>query len=424
VVDEDGSVVHALVAAGLVVHPLDDVVARARARMAAPIPPKPSVVLAAPRQGALGVDEARPAVEVRVGGEHGVVVQVWRDAALLPVSGWVSDPGVKPQADWADLQPDAATTALRAAIREASRELVTRLFASPLPYGADTARLLRHALRALAPAPADARQREDTLLAALCEAPLFEDGQGETGSLSTLRAGGVVLAIDVEMCARPAPGRPRFWRLDEVDRAWLSRSYPVRDAASEAAIQDASWARRSAPPWPKPTPPSDAAPISGAGVVGAVWAGEGGVQVLSDGRALQVLKTAGLTGWIDGPLETDDGFLEAKVPPSIRKALDQHVSALKGKKRKTKAAPARHRPEVRSALDLASRWAPKAVPRVKARMLGWDQNPPQWLGDAAIAGEVGVALTAWAALVDHPEVDEPAVTLALLRALSEADGAA
>jgi hypothetical protein len=403
VVDRDGRIAAALRGRGVVVSALDAVVARHAAGAPLPTVPWPAAPVGGPRRGMVGMGAG--GVQLRMGR---AAVEVVEGVGPVGLVGWVEDSALRPTPDWSAMEDDDARRAVIAELERLSREVVRSLLARLKPGGDDAARL-RRALQALAPTPADARDK-DELIAALAAAPLFEDGEGRWGSLEEVRAGGLVRAIDARTSGRAAPGQPRFWRLAEVDRAWLARTHKVVESADAAAEETAGWSRREGPQWPRPTPPDGAVALTGSGVSGAVWPGEGGVTVIVDGRRLQAVPAAGLTGWVEGPFEVDAGFRLADLPASLRKQIEAASRAIQ---------PPRQPKPSRGATQKGLRDAAVRLggDEVREVLNDWNRSPPAWLARALAGGSAATAAAGWAAAASQVEGDE---ALALLGRFADA----
>jgi hypothetical protein len=403
VVDPDGQVAASLRARGVAVHSLDAVVERHTTGVLPPTVPWPAAPVGGPRRGMVGM--GRGGVQLRLGRAPVEVVDVKGPVGLV---GWVEDPALRPKPDWSGMVDDAARQAVVDELDRLSREVVRSLLARFKP-GSDDAPRLRRALEALAPSPLDTRG-DDELLAALAAAPLYEDGEGRWGSLADVRAGGLVRAIDARTTGRPAPGASRFWRLPEADRTWLARGHKVVESTAEAVEETKGWTRRDGPAWPRPTPPEGAVALTGAGVAGAVWPGEGGVTVLVDGRRLQAHPAPGLTGWVEGPFEVDAGFRIAELPSAVRKQIDRAAKAAA-----PKPPPKVSRGSVQKRLrDAAMKLGGQDTREVVAE---WNRQPPAWLERALAGGEVGATAAGWAAAAAGVSGEE---ALALVARLAEA----
>ena len=264
---------------------------------------------------------ATPRIDVLL--ERRVVAQLSPPPGLA-IEGAVSGDGVRPRADGRGLVDDAAAAALQERLRGWADGLVEAL-SRQLPEGDRAAAVLRRALVAKLSEPrglAALRERKDPLL----RVDLFFDSEGRVGTLSDVLAGGEVGVVDADL--RGAPDDGRWWRLSGPLREALARHRKVVDQTHRLRALLEGRKRRSVP-FRRPEAPPRAVEGETGGVHWALWAGstyaaEDGIEVLVGGARVQTLDLGGLglTGFVDGELETDLAFREAVLPRPLRQALE------------------------------------------------------------------------------------------------------
>ncbi|MEQ1570296.1 MAG: hypothetical protein ABMA64_31970, partial [Myxococcota bacterium] len=283
----------------------------------------PSAAVPLPRRGAVGFC-AGDGVFLRVDGLRGPRIPVeWP----TPLDGWVEDPAVRVKPTGDGLVPGPSVDALCAAVRAAALAATDQLCGSRRP--ADLQRL-RRSLEASIGSPAELRDALDspeTSIGRWADAPLYPDGEGELCSARAL-----VVHLPVRRVppgttdARPAPGRPRFWALEDDTVRWLDRVASTRDAAREAAEERAGNARRAGPKHPRPPTPAGARVIELGQVSGRVWPGVTGITVLCGGVWVGQLHPGVAEGWLEGPL-ADVALSRVELPSGVQGAVDDALVA-------------------------------------------------------------------------------------------------
>jgi hypothetical protein len=312
-----------------------------------------------PRKGEMAVGDL--GITLSVGG--------WQTGRLpcpgpLPLQGHVEDDSLAPDPLWKTVAEDPARQALLSWLGERSKETLTLM----AQRGQHPDQLLAALVRLIEGRPAVLRSTTDPVLVALRAAPLFQDSQGQRLSLDQLLKYDVIRAVPPGSQGEALPGSPPFVCLDARQQAWLKALGKVRESSAELALETRGAQRRRAAPWIKPVPPKRAVSWQQDGVQATVWFGSGGPpRILVDRREVAPLDEVPpeLTGWIEGPFETDVSFERATLPGWVGdKLVAAVVSLLQAEERPanfTRVAQARGRDSLQELLKRQPWWREVAL---------------------------------------------------------------
>ncbi len=256
-----------------------------------------------------------------------VVVAQVRGPAGLRLEGSVDDLDVQPVPTGRGLAPGPALDSLHQRLSGWSRSLAEQLV-QRLPHDERARQLLLVGAEDLV---RDRRAFEQGRDHPALLAPVVRDSEGAWGSLADVVAHRPIRWVPYGV--EGAPDEGRVWRLEATTRDALARRHQVVDYADRLASEVARRRRKARMRVVLPVPPADAAVDREGPFRYALWghatpADE--IMVVVDGSRVDELSlgAGGITGFVEGPFDTDDDFTRARVPKGVRKAMSKAATGL------------------------------------------------------------------------------------------------